>query len=241
MIEYISRLDQMMVLFVNTFVHKSYVVDRTIDTVTSIDLLEGVVFIAIMWWIWFSKKCPPRLGAEGNRMLVVRSIIGGLVATGLGRCLQQLMPQRPRPVHEPGLGLQLPYGVKPETLMGWGSFPSDHAVLFFALATAIWLWSRAWGAVAFLWALAVCMPRIYMGYHYPSDIIIGALLGIAVMLVVQNIPLPSSTFAAIRRYETGHPAAFYTLAFVLSYQISTLFLDVRRLGSGALVVLGLGK
>jgi undecaprenyl-diphosphatase len=114
-------------------------------------------------------------------------------------------------------------------------------MLFFAFATAIWLWSRAWGAIAFLWALAICMPRIYMGYHYPSDIIIGALLGMAAMLVVQNIPVPSGTSAAIRRYETGHPAAFYTLAFVLSYEISTLFVDVRRLGSAALVVLGLGN
>jgi undecaprenyl-diphosphatase len=125
--------------------------------------------------------------------------------------------------------------------MGWSSFPSDHAVLFFALATAIWLWSRAWGAVAFLWALMVCMPRIYMGFHYPSDIIFGALLGVATMLAVQSVPVPSGTFAAIRRCEAGHPAAFYTLAFVLSYQISTLFYDVRQLGSGALVVLGLGQ
>jgi hypothetical protein len=64
---------------------------------------------------------------------------------------------------------------------------------------------------------------------------------VVIMLAVQRIPLPSGTFEAIRHYEAGHQAAFYTLAFVLTYQISTLFSGLRLLGSIALVVLGMGR
>jgi undecaprenyl-diphosphatase len=190
MIEYMLNIDRMVMQFINTFARQSYILDRMIHNLNSIDLLKGAVFVAVLWWIWFSKNCPPSLGAGGNRMFVARSIVGGLIAIGLGRCLQQAMPERLRPMHDPRLGFQLPYGARPETLEGWSSLPSDHAVLFFALATAIWLWSRAWGAIAFLWAFMICMPRIYMGYHYPSDIIVGALLGVASMLAIQSVPVP---------------------------------------------------
>jgi undecaprenyl-diphosphatase len=240
MVEYILHLDQTIMKFVNTFAQHNHALDLIVVGMSSAHFLKSGIFVATLWWIWFSRKggVGPG-GVEGNRMFVVRSVAGGLVAIALGRFLQQVLPKRVRPMHDPQLGFQLPYGADPETLADWSSFPSDHALLFFALATAIWLWSRAWGTVAFIWALMVCMPRIYVGYHYPSDIIIGALLGVVTMLAVQHIPLPPGTFEPIRRYEAGHPAAFYTLAFVITYQISTLFSDVRRLGSGALIVLGM--
>jgi undecaprenyl-diphosphatase len=241
-LKYITHLDYATEKFVNGIAQHSFFVDRIVDHISSMDLLKGIVFIAAFWWIWFSRTCPPGLAAEGNRMFVVRSILAGLVGIGLGRCLQQMMPERLRPMHDPQLGFQLPYGARPKALEGWSSFPSDHAVLFFGLATAIWLWSRAWGAIAFLWALLiVCIPRIYMGYHYPSDIIAGALLGMVTMVAVQRIPAPPGAVAAIRRYETGYPSAFYTLAFLLSYEIATLFDSVRELGSSALTVLGMAR
>lgn len=95
-------------------------------------------------------------------MLVMRAIMGALAAIAVGRTLQVVMPDRPRPMHDPQLGFQLPHGVDPSDLQGWSSFPSDHAVLFFALSTALFLWSRTVGVLGFIWAsLIVCLPRIY--------------------------------------------------------------------------------
>lgn len=164
-------------------------------------------------------------------MLVMRAIMGALAAIAVGRTLQVVMPDRPRPMHDPQLGFQLPHGVDPSDLQGWSSFPSDHAVLFFALSTALFLWSRTVGVLGFIWAsLIVCLPRIYIGLHFPSDIIVGAVIGVAIMLAAQRIPLPSGISETITQYESEYSAAFYTLAFFVTYQIAMLFYDVRQFG-----------
>lgn len=113
-------------------------------------------------------------------------------------------------------------------------------MLFFALSTALFLWSRTVGVLAFIWAsLIVCLPRIYMGLHFPSDIIVGAVIGVATMLAAQRMPLPSGISEAIERYESKYSAAFYTFAFFLTYQIAMLLrrpsirlarADDRRIG-----------
>ena len=82
------------------------------------------------------------------------------------------------------------------------------------------------------------MPRIYMRFHYPIDVVIGAVLGVSTMVTVHRIAVPSRAFDVIKRYEAAYPAAFYTFAFIFTYQIATLFDDVRRLVSGASIVLG---
>lgn len=64
----------------------------------------------------------------------------------------------------------------PESL----AFPSGHATASFAAAVTV---SRMWPRTAALWwalALLIGYSRIYLGHHYPLDIVAGALLGIAV-------------------------------------------------------------
>jgi len=60
------------------------------------------------------------------------------------------------------------------------SFPSDHATGAFALAFGIWLYDRTLGAVFLVLAAIVAFARVYVGTHYPGDVVGGALLGIAV-------------------------------------------------------------
>ena len=241
MMEYAIQLDRLMEKFVNSFAHVSLLFDNLVVILVSMYFIRGGVFVAALWWIWFSKRSP-RSGAQDNRMLVARAIMGGLTAIAVGRILQMAMPERPRPMHDPQLGFQLPYGANPADLQGWSSFPSDHAVLFFALSTALFLWSRTLGVIAFVWTtVIVCLPRNYMGLHFPGDIIVGAVIGVAIMLAAQRIALPSDTAKTISRYESEYSAAFYTLAFFLTYQIAILFYDVRHFGSLAAMMVGLGS
>lgn len=62
------------------------------------------------------------------------------------------------------------------------SFPSGHAALSFAMATSLALSYPQWEVVlpATSWAVLVSVSRIWLGVHYPSDVLIGALTGVAV-------------------------------------------------------------
>jgi membrane-associated phospholipid phosphatase len=59
------------------------------------------------------------------------------------------------------------------------SFPSGHATIAFATATTLALQYKKWYAIvpAFIWAGTVSYARMYEGYHYPSDVLAGALTG----------------------------------------------------------------
>jgi membrane-associated phospholipid phosphatase len=63
------------------------------------------------------------------------------------------------------------------------SFPSGHATTVFALATVLSLWYPRWTTAWLLLAAVVGWSRIVLGSHFPSDVLAGALLGVAVVLL----------------------------------------------------------
>src|SRR6478609_963160 len=87
----------------------------------------------------------------------------------------KLIAKRPRPVLE---GLP-PLGGAPSSL----SFPSAHALSSFAVATAMVRVDSAM-AGALVVALAISLCRPYLGMHYPSDVLAGAFLGVALGLLI---------------------------------------------------------
>lgn len=124
--------------------------------------------------VWLGLGLVLALVDSANREAWLICAALGPVAIGLNYAVK-LVVRRPRPVLE---GLP-PLGGAPSSL----SFPSAHATSSFAVATAMTR-VEPLGALAFVLALALALGRPYLGMHYPSDVLAGALLGIALGLIV---------------------------------------------------------
>ena len=86
--------------------------------------------------------------------------------------------ERLRPSHEPSLAEQV--FVVNKYRGGKFGFASSHAANTFGVAMLMWLvlkTYRPWIGLLFLWALFVGYTRIYLGVHYPGDILTGFLVG----------------------------------------------------------------
>jgi membrane-associated phospholipid phosphatase len=95
------------------------------------------------------------------------------------------------------------------------SFPSDHCVMAGAAAAGLLLVSRKIGLVAVVAALLMAFARVYVGAHYPGDVLAGLLIGAAVAILgwlLVRVPLTrAATWARDQRRlqpllvaKTGH-------------------------------------
>ncbi|MDJ0384841.1 phosphatase PAP2 family protein [Streptomyces sp. G-G2] len=64
--------------------------------------------------------------------------------------------------------------------LGDWSFPSNHAAIAAAAAAALWAVDRRLGAIAVPAALLMAFSRVWVGAHYPHDVLLGLLVGAAV-------------------------------------------------------------
>lgn len=225
-----DSIDLAILRWVNGYAHQYFLLDRGVVVTANATFVSGGFFFTYLWWLWF-RKTEERWNNRGE---VLRIFAGLVSALTVARAMQIFLSGRIRPINDPTIGFVLPYGADPNILQHWSSFPSDHAVILFAIATAIWMRSRRWGAFAYVWVfLFGCLPRIYLGYHYPSDVVGGAAIGTAIMVAAYSVvPSSNARRAAERifRWEQLHPSAVYALGFVGTYELVTMFDTVRSGG-----------
>jgi undecaprenyl-diphosphatase len=63
------------------------------------------------------------------------------------------------------------------------SFPSGHASITFAIATVVYFYHKRLGIFLYLFSLLVALSRIYVGVHYPIDVLAGILLGLVIPIL----------------------------------------------------------
>jgi undecaprenyl-diphosphatase len=68
-------------------------------------------------------------------------------------------------------------------------FPSEHSAAAFAIATAVALRVRSWGAILFALAALLAAGRVFLGLHYPSDVLAGAVIGAATAALLWIPPI----------------------------------------------------
>jgi len=116
-------------------------------------------------------------------------VSGAWLGATAGAMVLKTVIKRPRPFASiPGIQAKARY-TGARGLDAHASMPSGHAAISFALATALSLQQPKWyvvGPSAFT-ATSIAVSRIWLGVHYPSDVVTGAALGVASAFIVHSL------------------------------------------------------
>jgi len=88
-----------------------------------------------------------------------------------------------------------PFAAHPDAHV-WGSrshdpsFPSDHASAAFGIAFAVFLFDRVVGSIFLAAATVIAVGRVFVGAHYPADVLAGTLVGLGAALLVVRLGRP---------------------------------------------------
>jgi len=222
----INPVDTSILQFLNQFAQRSWFIDKTIVFISDDPFVGGGIATTFFWWAWFRRSETK----TRDREIVLSGLALSFIALFVARGLALLLPFRNRPYLMPQLHFTPIIGAPYEELIHWSSFPSDHAVLYFSLATCVFLVSRKAGILSYCHAFfVVCLPRIYLGEHYPSDVAVGALLGIA----IGSLCLSTSLRAVLARPSLyvfhQSPGWFYTCFYFCTFLFATNFNSVRKM------------
>lgn len=111
----------------------------------------------------------------------IKALAAGFVARGVFVEIIRYFYHRPRPY--------IVQNIQPLIDETSWSFPSGHASLMFAIATAVFIKNKKMGAVMYVLAIMTGWGRVMAHVHWPSDIIAGAVLGILVAIGIQRFAL----------------------------------------------------
>lgn len=125
-------------------------------------------------------------GTPRARVWILCALVAvGIADAGAAKGVKRLFP-RERPCHRTASGATVVPDVRQapgSDCPGSPSFPSNHAANMMALGTVCWWMTRRrsrWAPLWFLLPLIIGYTRIYLGYHYPSDVLGGWAMGAAV-------------------------------------------------------------
>lgn len=146
------------------------VLDKIMIFITSLGN-GGLFWIALAVVLLFFKR---------TRLVGVSMIIAMALGALIGNIIKPLVHRaRPCWINET---IQLLIAVPNDY-----SFPSGHTLVSFAAAVSIWLHNKRWGAVALILAALIAFSRMYLYVHFPTDILVGLVIGICVAIIAKQI------------------------------------------------------
>lgn len=131
---------------------------------------EVVVFVMLACYLSFYGRY---LASTASRPITVSMYLFFAMAWAIGMILSLFIGWLVR-VPRPYVTYSDKIKKKINTLFSWKSFPSDHAMSAFLLLFLLFNITVPWTWILIILALWVCWGRIFVGVHYPLDIIGGA-------------------------------------------------------------------
>ncbi|CAM5672993.1 MULTISPECIES: phosphatase PAP2 family protein [Streptomyces] len=170
--------------------------DRVMGYVGEYGLLFALILAVV--WCWWSVR---RRGAE-DAASSVAALVWAPLAAGVAVLVNvpiRGFVERPRPFNQ-HQGLEVLVSGKTDY-----SFVSDHATIAMALGVGLFVANRKFGLVGIGLALLEGFCRVYMGVHYPTDVVGGFALGTAVALLLSPLAMALLTplMSAIERSPRG--------------------------------------
>ena len=159
----LAKIDHRLSLAIHTLTRRNDFLHTT-----AVVFARWVFWLLLLWLmvVVFWRRGPIHV-LQLAEVLIVANVFGILFNLVLGKIFVR---KRPFDTHK----------LHPLISTHWlgGSFPSDHAMFSFAIATSLWIADPVTGAWAMLVAGLIALSRVAVGVHYVSDVVVGTATGI---------------------------------------------------------------
>ncbi len=178
------------------FLGRYQLFDLGVESAIRHNVFGGICFAACIFIFWMQGARP---GGQRVRQRVLTILFGSLLAIIFSVLLEGLAPWVP-PSRNPALAHFYPWYLSENP--NSNSFPSQSTALYAAVAAGIFSLHKVVGSA--LWVgvgLIVALPRLYVGGHYPSDVLVGSILGLLGYFCVRAFLEPPLSPSLERLFE----------------------------------------
>lgn len=149
---------------------------------------EHMVFVlaAFMLIHWLT-------GTHNDRKMVVGGILAFFLSEVIAKTVGFLYSHHQPFALFPNINQLIPHEVD-------NSFPSDHTILFFSIAVSTFLHHKRKGLILLFVAALVGLSRVWVGVHYPVDVLFGVLIA-TISAILSFIFLSRVKEKIVRSYE----------------------------------------
>ena len=136
------------------------------------------VFIFVLIFLWFRNDSYKKVSCNAMKSMGITLFIHTLI---------KLVYFKPRPFVKHRVGILIPSKMD-------STFPSKHTLLVFAISTSIFLYDRILGSIMWILSVLTGFSRIWVGHHYPSDIIGSAFIASITSIMLDKISRIANCF-----------------------------------------------